>query len=76
MGKTTQIGITKMMSCGALIAAFMANKELLLVLWLVFEQWLGNTKKIKANSSLQLLVNLINASLKQNQDKNQSQTGR
>ena len=64
------------MTCGALIAAFMANKELLLVLWLVFEQWLGNTKKIKANSSLQLLVNLINASLKQNQDKNQSQTGR
>lgn len=65
-----------MMSCGALVAAFMANKELLLVLWLVFEQWLGNTKKIKANSTLQLLVNLINASLKQNKDSNQSQTGR
>lgn len=63
-----------MMSCGALIAAFMANKELLLVLWLVLEQWLASTKKIKANSTLQLLVNLINASLKQNQ--NQSQTGR
>ena len=67
-----------MMSCGALIAAVAANKELLLVLWLVFEQWLGNTKKIKANSSLQLLVNLINASLKRNQNQNQekSQTGR
>ena len=67
-----------MMSCGALIAAVAANKELLLVLWLVFEQWLGNTKKIKANSSLQLLVNFINASLKQNQNQNQekSQTGR
>ena len=67
-----------MMSCGALIAAVAANKELLLVLWLVFEQWLGNTKKIKANSSLQLLVNLINASLKQKQNQNQekSQTGR
>jgi len=65
-----------MISCGALIAAFMANKELLLVLWLVLEQWLASTKKFKANSSLQLLVNLINASLKQNQDKNQSQTGR
>lgn len=67
-----------MMSCGALIAAVAANKELLLVLWLVFEQWLGNTKKIKANSSLQLLVNLINASLKQKQKQNQekSQTGR
>ena len=66
------------MTCGALVAAFMANKELLLVLWLVFEQWLGNTKKIKANSSLQLLVNLINASLKQKQNQNQekSQTGR
>ena len=65
-----------MMSCGALIAAVAANKELLLVLWLVFEQWLGNTKKFKANSTLQLLVNLINASLKQNKDSNQSQTGR
>ena len=67
-----------MMSCGALIAAVAANKELLIVLWLVFEQWLGNTKKIKANSSLQLLVNFINASLKQNQNQNQekSQTGR
>ena len=67
-----------MMSCGALIAAVAANKELLLVLWLVFEQWLGNTKKIKANSSLQLLVNFINASLKQKQNQNQekSQTGR
>ena len=64
------------MTCGALIAAFMANKELLLVLWLVLEQWLASTKKIKANSTLQLLVNLINASLKQNQNKNQSQTGR
>jgi hypothetical protein len=64
------------MTCGALIAAFMANKELLLVLWLVLEQWLASTKKIKANSSLQLLVNLINASLKQNKNSNQSQTGR
>lgn len=65
-----------MISCGALIAAIVANKELLLVLWLVLEQWLASTKKIKANSTLQLLVNLINASLKQNQNKNQSQTGR
>jgi hypothetical protein len=64
------------MTCGALIAAVAANKELLLVLWLVFEQWLAGTKKIKANSSLQLLVNLINASLKQNKNSNQSQTGR
>jgi hypothetical protein len=64
------------MTCGALIAAVAANKELLLVLWLVLEQWLANTKKIKANSSLQLLVNLINASLKQNKNSNQSQTGR
>jgi hypothetical protein len=64
------------MTCSALIAAFMANKELLLVLWLVLEQWLASTKKIKANSSLQLLVNLINASLKQNKNSNQSQTGR
>jgi len=65
-----------MLSCGALIAAVAANKELLLVLWLVLEQWLASTKKIKANSSLQLLVNLINASLKQNKNSNQSQTGR
>ncbi len=65
-----------MISCGALITAFMANKELLLVLWLVLEQWLASTKKIKANSSWQLLVNLINAILKQNKDPNQSQTGR
>jgi hypothetical protein len=64
------------MTCGALIAAVAANKELLLVLWLVLEQWLASTKKIKANSSLQLLVNLINASLKQNKNSNQSQTGR
>jgi len=64
------------MTCGALIAAVAANKELLLVLWLVFEQWLASTKKIKANSSLQLLVNLINAGLKQNKNSNQSQTGR
>jgi len=65
-----------MLSCGALIAAVAANKELLLVLWLVLEQWLASTKKIKANSSLQLLVNLINASLTQNKNSNQSQTGR
>jgi len=64
------------MTCGALIAAVAANKELLLVLWLVLEQWLASTKKIKANSSLQLLVNLINASLKQNKNSSQSQTGR
>jgi len=72
-GKTTQIGITKMISCGALVAAFMANKELLLAIWLVFEQYLASNKNIKANSTLQLLTGIIRAGLK-SQEK--SQTGR
>jgi len=48
------------------LAAVKANGEIILAAWLVFEQYLASTKKIKANSTLQLAVNLVDALVKKN----------
>ena len=46
------------MSLAALIAFLNANGTWLLALWLVFEQYLAANDKLKANSTLQLIINL------------------
>lgn len=46
------------MSLGALIAFLNANGTWLLALWLVFEQYIAADDKLKANSTLQLVINL------------------
>jgi len=51
------------------LAAVKANGEIILAAWLVFEQYLAANKKIKANSSLQLAVNLVDALVKKNAGK-------
>jgi len=48
------------------LAAVKANGEIILAAWLVFEQYLAANKKIKANSTLQLAVNLVDALVKKN----------
>ena len=48
------------------LAAVKANGEVILAAWLVFEQYLAANKKIKANSTLQLAVNLVDALVKKN----------
>ena len=44
------------MSIAAFIAFMEVNGTWILALWLVFEQYLSANKKIKANSTLQLVV--------------------
>ena len=46
------------MSIAALIAFLEANGTWILALWLVFEQYVASNDKLKANSTLQLLINL------------------
>jgi hypothetical protein len=46
------------MSLAALIAFLEANGTWILALWLAFEQFIAANEKLKANSSLQLVVNL------------------
>jgi len=48
------------------MAALKANSEIILAAWLVFEQYLAANKKIKANSTAQLVVNLVDALVKKN----------
>ena len=48
------------------LAALKANSEIILATWLVFEQYLAANKKIKANSTTQLIVNLVDALVKKN----------
>lgn len=50
------------MSLAALIAFFEANGTTILALWLVFEQWLAQSK-FKSNSTLQLVVNVVRSVL-------------
>lgn len=50
------------MSLAALIAFLEANGTTVLALWLVFEQWLANSK-FKSNSTLQLVVNVVRSVL-------------
>lgn len=47
------------MSLGALIAFLNANGTWLLALWLVFEQYIAANEKLKANSTLQLVINIV-----------------
>jgi hypothetical protein len=50
------------MSLAALLAFMEANGTLILGLWIVFEQWLAQSK-FKSNSTLQLIVNVVKSSL-------------
>ena len=45
------------MSLAALLAFLEANGTVILAIWIVFEQWLANSK-YKSNSTLQLIVNV------------------
>ena len=46
------------MSIAALLAFLEVHGYLVLGLWLLFEQWIAANEKLKANSTLQLVVNL------------------
>jgi hypothetical protein len=48
-------------------AAITANSTTILAIWLVLEQYLAANPKIKANSTFQLVSNLIKAGLKKSQ---------
>ncbi len=50
------------MSLAALIAFLEANGTIILALWLVFEQWLAQSK-FKSNSTLQLIANVVKSVL-------------
>ena len=54
------------MSIAALLAALKANADTVLALWLIFEQYLAVNRKIKANSTSQLVLNLITNLVKKN----------
>lgn len=47
------------MSLAALIAFLEANGTWVLALWLVFEQYIASNEKLKANSTLQLVINIV-----------------
>ena len=46
------------MSIAALIAFLEANGTWVLALWIAFEQFIAANDKLKANSTLQLVVNI------------------
>jgi hypothetical protein len=46
------------MSLAALIAFLEANGTWILALWIAFEQYVAANGKLKANSTLQLVINL------------------
>jgi hypothetical protein len=46
------------MSLVALIAFMEANGTWILALWIAFEQYIAANDKLKANSTLQLIVNI------------------
>jgi hypothetical protein len=47
------------MTLAALIAFLEANGTWVLALWLVFEQYIATNDKLKANSTLQLVINIV-----------------
>ena len=51
------------MSIAALGAFLNANGTWILALWLVFEQYVAANEKLKANSTLQLIINLVKNAL-------------
>lgn len=46
------------MSLAALLAFLEANGTWILAFWVAFEQYIAANEKLKANSTLQLIVNL------------------
>jgi len=46
------------MSLAALIVFLEANGTWILTLWVAFEQYIAASEKLKANSTLQLVINL------------------
>jgi hypothetical protein len=46
------------MSLAALLAFLEANGTWILALWVAFEQYIAANQKLKANSTLQLVINL------------------
>ena len=54
------------MSVAVILGALKANADTILALWLVLEQLLAANKKIKANSSAQLVLNLVTGLVKKN----------
>jgi hypothetical protein len=46
------------MTLAAFLAFMEANGATILAIWIVFEQWLANSK-FKSNSTLQLVVNIV-----------------
>lgn len=46
------------MSLAALLAFLEANGTWVLALWVAFEQYIAANEKLKANSTLQLVINL------------------
>jgi hypothetical protein len=57
------------MSIAAILAALKANSSFILSIWLLFEQYLAANKKIKANSSAQLILNALDFLVKKNAGK-------
>lgn len=51
------------MSLAALAAFLNANGTWILALWLVFEQYVAANEKLTANSTLQLVINLVKSAL-------------
>jgi hypothetical protein len=47
------------MSFAALMAFLEANGTWILALWLAFEQFIAANDKLKANSTLQLVINIV-----------------
>lgn len=50
------------MSLAALLAFLEVNGTWILALWIVFEQWIAQSKH-KSNSTLQLIVNVVKSFL-------------
>jgi len=60
------------MTCVSILAFLSANKVNILAAWVVLEQYIAANKNIRANSSLKLILNMVNAFV----SANKSQTGR
>ena len=54
------------MTFAAIIATVKANADTILAVWLVLEQLLAANKNIKANSTAQLVLNLVGKAVKKN----------
>ena len=57
------------MSIAAIFAALKANSDIILTAWLLLEQYLAANKKIKANSTAQLVMQGIDLLVKKNAGK-------